>query len=414
MAGFILAQENTRRINNDDDIFILNTKAKEMAARLGSENIANAAIGTLIDDHGKLVVLSSVEQTLRSLSIEDFAEYAPIDGLASFQSAAIAAVFEEQLPDCPIAAVATPGGTGALHNVIQNYSRRGDIILTSDWHWGPYRTIAEELERKLETYPMFDEDNRFDIKSFSDKVHELLKRQDRLVLLLNTPAHNPTGYSLNNNDWDAVLDVLKNEAADPNKSIALLIDVAYIDFADDPATSRFFLPKLTGLPQNILPLIAFSMSKSFMLYGMRTGAIIALSPNKDIIDEFRKVMIFTNRGTWSNGTRAGMVVLSRIYADPELLARTKKERIPAMRLLADRGKTFIKAAADADLAIYPYNAGFFAVVHTNNPTWVSEQLQQDGIFTVPLDNRGLRISLASASEHWCRIIPAKIAALTNR
>ena len=238
-------------------------------------------------------------------------------------------------------------------------------------------------------------------------MRELLSREDRLVIIINTPAHNPTGYTLSLEDWDQVLDTLKAEARDNSKKIVLLVDVAYIDFAGDAAEHRAFLPKLNDLPENLLPLIAFSMSKSFTLYGMRGGALICLSPNSEIAEEFKLVNAFSNRGTWSNGTRSAMVALSRIFASEELLAKVVAEREKAVDILLRRGAAFIKAASEAGLKTCPYGSGFFAIVPCANPDAVGEVLQKEGIFTVPF-GRGLRVSVASVSEEWCKVIPHKM------
>ncbi len=96
-------------------------------------------------------------------------------------------------------------------------------------------------------------------------MHEILEIQDRLVIIINTPAHNPTGYALSNEDWQQVVDCLSYVA--PENRIALLVDAAYIDFAGDEDKYREFLPILETLPANILPIIAYSMSKTF--YNLR-------------------------------------------------------------------------------------------------------------------------------------------------
>ena len=93
-------------------------------------------------------------------------------------------------------------------------------MLTSDWHWAPYGTIAGEIGRKVAVFEMFTKDREFNVGSFRAKCSELLAVQNSLVIILNTPAHNPTGYSLTLEDWDAVIDVLKDEAAG-GKAIAL-------------------------------------------------------------------------------------------------------------------------------------------------------------------------------------------------
>lgn len=414
MGRFLMAEENARTISGGDKIFGVNKKAQEMIAKEGKEKVANATIGALLDDEGNLVVLSSVVEILKGLSPDDYAEYAPIAGIPSFLDAAVKAVFMDYIPENYIDAVATPGGTGAIRNAIQNYTRRGDAVLTSDWHWSPYNTIAQELERTLDTFTIFDKDNNFNHPAFEKKFTELLSKQGRILVILNTPSHNPTGYTLSPEDWDHIISVMKTAAEDKSKKIVLLVDAAYLDFAGDPNESRAFLPKLQGLPENLLPLIAFSMSKSFTMYGMRGGALICMSPDKEIVDEFKLVNSFSNRGTWSNGTRCAMVVLSRIYKDNKLLEMVTAERVNAQAMLRRRGEIFVEEAKKVNLSICPYKSGFFIIVNCRYPDAVSEELFKDGIFTVPFDEKGLRVSIASVSEAWCYAIPGKMAEAIKR
>ena len=59
-----------------------------------------------------------------------------------------------------------------------------------------------------------------------------------------------------------------------NKKIALLVDAAYMDFSGDEEESRAFLPALEKVNGNILPMISYSLSKAYTLYGLRCGALV--------------------------------------------------------------------------------------------------------------------------------------------
>jgi len=413
VGKYIMAEENFRTISGEDKIFGINKLAQEMIQKVGKEKVANATVGTLLDDEGNLVVLSSVADALKQLSPNDFAEYAPIAGIPSYLEAVKKAVFMDYEPGCHLEAVATPGGTGAIRNAIQNYTRRGDIVLTSDWYWGPYNTITQELERRLNTYSLFDQEGKYNVDALKEKLEQVLAFQGRALIVLNTPSHNPTGYSLTSDDWDQLLSVLKQFAADSSKKIVLLVDVAYLDFAGDAKEVRAFLPKLENLPHNLLPLIAFSMSKSYTMYGMRCGALLCMSLDKAIVDEFKLVNSFSNRGTWSNGTRSAMVVLSRIFADPLLFEKVVKEREAALSMLLSRGRIFTEAIEKSGLTMCPYHSGFFAIVLCENPEAVAFEAMKEGVFTVPMGN-GIRVSIASISEEKCREVPEKLALAAGR
>ncbi|MCL2437249.1 MAG: aminotransferase class I/II-fold pyridoxal phosphate-dependent enzyme, partial [Clostridiales bacterium] len=209
MGNYLFAEQNGRVIPLEDKIFGINRLAKELEAKIGKESVINATIGSLLDDDGKLVVLSSVVDVLKNLAPVDYADYAPIGGTPEFKKAIKKATFGNFEPKCHTGVVATPGGTGAIRNTIANFSKYGDTVLTSDWFWAPYTTIAQEIGRSVATFTLFDENGNFNIASFSEKAQQLIDQQGRLVVIINTPAHNPTGYSLTLSDWDNVIESLK-------------------------------------------------------------------------------------------------------------------------------------------------------------------------------------------------------------
>lgn len=412
MSDYILAKQNGRKIPMEDKIFGISNRAKKMMAEKGADQVINATIGSLLGDDGKLVVLSSVVDVMRKLEPVDFADYAPIGGIPSFREAVQKAAFGSFRPKTFTEAVATPGGTGAIRNTIANYSAPGDKILTSDWHWAPYNTIAGEMGRTIDTYKMFDEKGRFNGADFAKKVCELAEAQGSLVIILNTPAHNPTGYSLTAGDWDQVMGAIR-DAAQKAESIALLVDAAYIDFAGDEEEYRRFLPKLEDVPENVLPIIAYSLSKTYTLYGTRCGAMICMAQTEAIAAEFKRVCEFSSRGSWSNSAKLAQVILSKIYSDSELLEKVNEERAGYRQMLLDRGHAFEEEAKKAGLEIVPFDAGFFVSIPCENPDEISKQLESEGLFIVPLA-KGLRVSVASISEAACRKIPAMVKAAMTK
>ncbi len=411
MAEYFLARQNNRNIPKEDKIFGISNRAKKMIAEQGADKVTNATIGSLLDDEGKLIVLSSVDKVFRELAPQDYADYAPIGGIPSFREAVKKAAFGSYQPKDFTEAVATPGGTGTLRNVIANYSEPGDKIITSDWHWSPYNTIAGEIGRSVATFELFTADRKFNSASFRDTVSGILADQNSLVIILNTPAHNPTGYSLTSDDWDEVIKIL-SDAAETGKAIALTVDAAYIDFAGDEEEYRSFLPKLEELPENVLPIIAYSLSKTYTLYGMRCGAMICMAKTKDIAEEFRRVCEFSSRGSWSNSARVGQVILSKIYSDENLLKKVGEERAYYRNMLLARGRAFEEEAQKAGLEIVPFDAGFFVSIPCDDPDAVSAELEKQGLFIVPLA-KGLRVSVASISEEKCRKIPAAVKAVMD-
>lgn len=412
MSDFIIAHRNGRNIPKEDKIFGISKRANQRIEKDGKDKVVNGTVGSLLDDDGNLVVLSSVVDVLTNLKPDDYAAYSLIGGLKSFKTAVKKAAFGSFEPTSITKAVATPGGTGAIRNAIANYTSPGDKVLTADWFWAPYSTIAQEIGRSIDTFALFDGSGKFNVASFEERVETLSKEQGSLLIILNTPANNPTGYSLTDEDWNMVIKVL-TEAAVPGITMALLVDVAYIDFAGDEEEYRSFYPLLEKLPENVLPIIAYSTSKTFTCYGMRCGAMICMAKTQEIADEFNQVCKYSSRGSWSNSNRAAQETIARIYADQELLDKVTIERKGYRDMLLKRGRAFEAAADEAGLQIVPFDAGFFVSIPCDNPDEVSAELEKEGIFLVPLA-KGLRVSIASVPEEKCRMLPARILDVMNR
>ena len=403
----ILAQENGRIIPKEDRIFALNGRAKKMIEEKGKDAVINATIGALLDDEGELAVMQTIIERIKGLNDDDFAEYAPIGGIPEYKEAVKKAVFHGFTPSTHVEIVATPGGTGAIRNVVSNYSKPGDSVLTCDWYWAPYRTICMEQARNLETYPLFNEEKKFNLKGFQEKVYELAEKQKSLVILLNTPAHNPTGYALSDHDWQELVKILNDDRL-AGIPVALFVDIAYIDFAGDPEEVRSFMPELEKLNENILPVIGYSASKTFTSYGMRTGAMLCMAKTKEIADEFKMVSEFSARNTWSNCNRSGQKVIANIYREESTLKKVEEEREGIRNMLLERGTVFEKAAEEIGLKPVPFISGFFVCIKCDNPVEISDKLAEKGIFVVPLA-QGIRVSIASISKEQCRRVAAAIA-----
>jgi aromatic-amino-acid transaminase len=390
-----------------DKIFGASGAAVKAAAEFGKDKVTNATIGAIMDDEEKLVCIPTVAKVLRSLPINEVIAYAPISGLPEYLQAAINLAFADNKPEAYFAAVATSGGTGVIHHTIWNYSEIGDTLLTSDWYWGPYNVLCREALRKLDTYQLFDENQNFNIASFEGKVKEILAKQDSIVAIINAPAHNPTGYSLTDAEWDAVLDVCKEQAKDKTKKITILVDIAYIDYAGEKNESRRFLKKFGNLPENILGVLAFSMSKGYTMYGQRTGAMIGISSNKAVIDEFAAINQYTSRATWSNINRGAMRLLTTIDQDKTLLTQFEKERDGLYQMIRERADIFMQESKACGLNVLPYRAGFFISVPADDPDAVCEKLHDDLIFAVPL-KMGVRIAVCAVSSAKMKGMAEKI------
>jgi hypothetical protein len=129
----------------NDPIFALNAEAQRRAA--AGEPVINATLGALMNDDGTLAVLPSVVEALARVPARKAAAYAPIAGEQGFLRAVIQDVFADRVLAEQTVAAATPGGTGALYEAITNFLEPGQALLTTDYYWGPYHTLATQAGR---------------------------------------------------------------------------------------------------------------------------------------------------------------------------------------------------------------------------------------------------------------------------
>ena len=399
-------RENGRTIPVADKVFALSGRAKAAIAEKGKDAVINATVGALLDDNGDLVVMSSVADAIRTLSPEDYAEYAPITGTPAFKEAVVKALFGRYEPSGHVQVCVTPGGTGSLTSVIANYSDYGDSVLTHDWCWANYKNIAVSQGRKLKTFRFFNEEGGFDAADLEKQLGELAKVQEQVVLLINTPAHNPTGYSLSLSDWDALIAIINRAAC----RVVLFLDIAYIDYAGEEDEVRAFLPKLAGLGDNAITIFGYSASKTLTAYGMRCGAIVCMAKDSEDAEEFRRAAEYSARSTWSNCNRSAMVVMGKIYSDPQLQAKVDEERRIYRDMLLERGRVFEKTLNDNGVKCVPFSAGFFVTVACDDPAAVCKRLEEQDIFCLALA-KGIRVSIASISKEKCVKCAEAIAAL---
>ncbi len=392
-----------RRGRSDDDpIFALHAEASRRAA--AGETIVNATLGALLDEDHRLHVLPTAAREVGAVAIEERAAYAPIAGNPAFLEAVRRDAFADETPHT--VAVATPGGTGALRHAIACFLEPGQSLLTGDWYWGPYRTLADENERALATFRLFDEDLAFDVASFDEALGRSVAAQGRALVFLNDPCHNPTGYSMNADEWRAVADIVRRHAR--RAPVALLLDNAYAAYGP-PGSMDVARDALVSLADTASVAIAWSASKSFTHYGLRVGALVALERDPDERRHLGAALVHACRGTWSNVNRGGLVAVTRLLTDPTARAAVDSERRDAVAMLGRRVDAFNAAAAHTGLRWPRYDGGFFTTVFAPRAESVAARLRERGIYVVPLAG-ALRLGVCALAE---REVASTVAAIAE-
>lgn len=389
----------------EDAIFKVSGECKKAIEKFGKEKVINSTLGTLIDDDGNIIAFDSVYDTLKNMDKKDIASYGAIEGDKDFLDLVIEKCFGKYKPNGFIKSVATAGGSGAVRHTFWTLSGRGDYVICPNWYWPAYATMCEEYDREFLTYEFLNENFEFNLEEFTKALDFSLEKKDRALCVFNSPANNPTGFSIEDSMWDKILKIINERAVD-GKYITILLDVAYIEFAGDGRQKKFF-QKFGDLPENIITTVAYSMSKSYTAYGLRSGACIIISSSEKIANQAFDSMKHSNRAIWSNITHAGMNILVDLEKD-EKKKKSYEEELEFYRIMLEkRAEAFVENAKEVGLITLPYFGGFFISIPCKNSKEVSEKLKEKNMYIVA-NKEGLRFAVCAVSEEKCKISPKLI------
>ncbi|MCF0245232.1 MAG: aminotransferase class I/II-fold pyridoxal phosphate-dependent enzyme [Ileibacterium sp.] len=386
-----------------DNVFGVAAKAKAAKAEVGKENVVDSTLGSLFDEQGDLVALETVFSSLKNLDNRKLASYAAsFTGNPAFREKAVEWVLNHN-SSLYKEVIATPGGTGAVGISIANTLEPGQTLIIPEIAWGSYALMAQMNNIQVAKYSLFDE-GHFNMTSFKNTLKEVMKTQDKLVMIINDPCHNPTGYSMSTQEWEEVVEFL-NECSKTH-SVVLINDIAYIDFSYRKDKAKEYFRVFDHISDNVAVVVAFSISKSMTSYGLRCGAAIILANSEEAVNEIKIVFEKEARATWSNINNGAM----EMFVDVLENHRDKylEEKQEYVDLLEERSRIFVEEAKEAGLSHYPYKEGFFITLDMDNDTRdrFHEALMAEHIYTVKV-NQGIRVAV-------CAIPAAQIKGLAGR
>ena len=388
-----------------DTVFAIVKKAKEAKQEIGEENVVDATIGSLYDEHGKIVAFDSVFSTLKQLPNEVMAAYAgSFTGNPNYREHVYDWVVGDRSA-LPHSVIATPGGTGAVSITVSETLDEGETLIIPEICWGSYSLMASMDNLKTKSYALFDGDH-FNIASLKETCEEVMKTQNKLVIVINDPCHNPTGYSLSQQEWDEVIDYL-NECG-KKVPVVLLNDIAYIDYSYRGKAARDYIKTFDRISEHVFVVIAFSISKSMTSYGMRCGAAILMAQKEESVREVEIVFEKAARAVWSNVNNAAMENFVTVVTDNKAAYEAEKDEY--VDLLKERSDIFTSEADACGLEYYPYKEGFFVTVKiedNNVRNAYHKALMKEHIYTVMV-NKGIRVAVCSLPVEKCKGLAARM------
>jgi aspartate/tyrosine/aromatic aminotransferase len=389
------------------DILKISKDAREASKKY--PDVINASIGMFYDEDKKIGGMPTVTHAIRNLADEEILPYPSVDGGPVFKNNLFKWVFgpyEDLLKEhFYVNACATPGGSGAIASAFSVFSQPGESIFVSDVRW-QYERFADRAKLHVFEHKLFKDDT-FDMESFSKRLDELCHLQHRVIVIINDPCHNPTGFTLSQDEFSKILDILNEKK---NNEIIFLYDMAYLEFSHEE-NNRKKLSMLTKLEKHVITLIAFSGSKTFGVYGLRLGAAIYLGRDEKTISQIHTRFVNEARGSWS-ATPTASIELFNKFSIKENKERFKVDLDKINTLVQKRSQSFIQQAKAIGLKTHPFRSGFYTVVLTDHPEQDYLKLAEHRIFAVPMTG-GVRFALCSLSLKEIDGLPQKIKSILN-
>lgn len=268
-------------------------------------------VGVYKNAEGHTPIMRAVKAAEKQLwEAEDTKSYTSLPGDAGFHKAMRDLVLGDSVDHARVSACATPGGTGAIHNVFETIqmTKSGATVWLSNPTWANHPSILKHLGMKTSTYDYFDEATC--AVDFDAMVKSLNDVQKGDVVLLHGCCHNPTGANLNETQWQIVADLLLEKEAIP------FIDIAYQGFGDglekDSYGTRLLASKFPEM------MIAASCSKNFGIYRERCGLVLAISADADAAKITQGSLAYLNRQNFSFPPDHGARLVTMVLTDPDL------------------------------------------------------------------------------------------------
>ncbi|MBQ9987446.1 MAG: aminotransferase class I/II-fold pyridoxal phosphate-dependent enzyme [Erysipelotrichales bacterium] len=381
-----------------DTVFTVVSAATKAKQEHGIEKVCDATIGSLYGEDGQIVALKSVYDNYDTIPSRMKAKYAGgFKGNENYREAMAKWVLRDNV-QLPHSVIATPGGTGAVNLTIDLMLETGQTLVIPQVAWGSYAVMANNKGLQVEKYELFEEDH-FHLNSFKEVCSKVIKQQHKLVVVINDPCHNPTGYSMTRQEWQAVIDYLNELSAEGE--VVVLNDIAYLDYSFQRERARDYMQVFNTINNKVLVVVAFSCSKALTSYGLRCGAAIILGKEKEAVQVCEDCYAKAARAIWSNVNNSAMENFVGVTQNRYEEYMAEKEGY--IQLLEKRSSIVLQEAKECGLALYPFTEGFFVTVKLpDNQTRdkYHELLCKNLIFTVKV-NLGVRVGICSLSIEKC-------------
>jgi len=275
-------------------------------------------VGVYKNAQGDTPIMRAVKAAEKQLWHDETTKtYVALLGDPGFHDAMIDLILGDTVERENVAAVATPGGTGAVHHGLEliRMSNPDATVWVSDPTWPNHVSILGYLGINHRKYRYFDAENcAVDFDAMLEDLDQIAQGD---AVLLHGCCHNPTGANLNLGQMAEVAEVIRKKGAIP------FVDIAYQGFGDGLDTDAIATRHLARhLPET---LIAASCSKNFGLYRERTGILLGVTQSEPAAKLVQDNMSYLNRQNFSFPPDHGARLVTMILNDPDLRADWQAE-----------------------------------------------------------------------------------------
>ncbi len=368
----------------------------------------NLGVGVYTDANGEVPLLRAVAAAERDLAATAAPRgYLPIDGLARYDAAVQRLLFGADSPALAAHQVTTVqalGGTGALRvgaDFLQQLAPTVPVAI-SDPTWANHHGVFARAGFEVVTYPYFDATrNALDLEGM---LHALAQLPRGAVVVLHACCHNPTGVDPTPEQWQRIIQVLKQHELMP------FVDVAYQGFAESLHADTAPLRRMVDA--GLALCAAHSFSKSFSLYGERVGALSVVATDADEARRVRSQLKRIIRATYSNPPTHGAALVTAVLESDALRALWHEE-LDGMRLrirqMRDGLVEHLQAAgASGDFEFIRRQRGMFSFSGLNRAQ--VQRLREE--FAIYVVGSG-RICVAALNESNLEHVAQAVAAVSD-
>ena len=245
-------------------------------------------VGVYKDASGNTPVMRAVKEAERRILADQSSKaYTGLAGDPAFSAVMKDLVLGDSVPNERVAAIATPGGTGAIRQALEliRIAAPNATVWLSNPTWPNHQSIIKYLDMKMADYRYFDADTRG--VDFGGMMADLEGVAAGDVVLLHGCCHNPTGANLTYDQMSQVIGLMQKKGAVP------FVDIAYQGFGDGLSADAQTTRQIASSFENCL--IAASCSKNFGIYRERTGILMAVTKDADQQGLAQQNLAFLNR-----------------------------------------------------------------------------------------------------------------------